>query len=157
MKRILIYLLALFVIFEEWLWDLLADLGQYFSRIFHLEKLDARLINASPTQALFSFAIPIFIVTPFNILAVILLTHGAIIQGLLLEIVIKLVGTLFIARIFRLVKPALLTFEWFQLIHDKVIFLLRRAKELVVETEVYQFSIKLKITIKKKVSEFLNY
>lgn len=157
MKKILIFLLALFVIFEEWLWDLLADLGQYFSRIFHLEKLDAWLINASPTQALFSFFIPIIIVTPFNILAVVLFAHGAIIQGLLLEIVIKLVGTLFIARIFRLVKPALLTFEWFKLVHDKVVSLLRWAKKLVIETNVYQFSIRLKVEIKNKVAEFLSH
>jgi hypothetical protein len=157
MKKILIYLLALFVIFEEWLWDLLADLGQYFSHILHFEKLDTWLINASPKQALFSFAIPIIVVTPFNILAVVLLTHGAIVQGVLLEIVIKLTGTLFIARIFRLVKPALLTFERFKFVYDKVVYLLRWAKELVIQTAIYQFSIRLKVEIKKKVSEFLSH
>ncbi len=156
-KKFFIFILATFVIFEEWLWDVLAIAGQQLSRLLHLEKFDTWLINASPNQALFSFAIPLIVVTPFNILAIMLLAHGAIIEGILLEIVIKLSGTLLIARIFRLVKPALLTFNWFASIYNRISTVLKWAKALVKNTQLYQLSVELKAEIKQKMAGWLKH
>lgn len=155
LKQSLIFLLAIVVIFEEWLWDVLADIGIVLERCFHIEKFERWLVAASPKQALFSFIIPIAAVTPFNILAVVLLTHGAIVQAILLEIVVKLVGTLLIARIFKLVKPALLTFHWFKMIYDQVTAVLKWAKERVYQTRIYQLSVELKVQIREKVQHFI--
>ena len=154
LKRSLIFLLAVLVIFEEWLWDVLADIGIVLERYLHIERFERWLVTASPKQALFSFIIPIAVVTPFNILAVVLLAHGAIVQAILLEIVVKLVGTLLIARIFKLVKPALLTFGWFKIIYDQVTAVLKWAKERVYQTSIYQLSVALKIKIREKVQHF---
>lgn len=147
-KNILIYLVATLVIFEEWLWDALALAGQHLSRLLHLEKFDHLLMQASPNYALLSLIVPLIIVTPFNIFVLFLFAHGAILQAILLEIAIKLFSTLLIARIFRLVKPALLTFNWFAKIHDCIAAVLLWAKELVRNTSFYQRSLKFKADLK---------
>lgn len=154
-KNFLLSILALIVIFEEWLWDVLAVTGLWFSRVLHLEKFDTWLANATPNQALFSFLIPLIVVTPFNILAIFLLTHGAIIQGILLEIGVKLFGTLLIARVFRLVKAALLTFNWFAKIYHTISDVLRWAHAVIQHTAIYQYSLKLKVAIKIQIAALL--
>jgi hypothetical protein len=40
-KKLLLSLLAIIVIFEEWLWDILAAIGQWLSQLLHLQKIDA--------------------------------------------------------------------------------------------------------------------
>ena len=154
MKNLLLSILAIIVIFEEWLWDALAVAGQLFSRLLHLEKFDNWLLNASPKTALFAFLIPLIIVTPFNILAVFLLTHGAIIQGILLEIIVKLVGTLLISRIFRLVKVALLTFNWFAVIYNIISGVLHWAHDTIKNTAIYQQSLTFKAAVKIQMTAF---
>ena len=147
-KKALLSIFAILVIFEEWLWDALALAGQWISWALHLEKFDLWLSNASPKQALLTFLIPLIIVTPFNILAIFLLAHGAILQGVLLEIGVKLFGTLLIARIFRLVKTALLTFDWFAKIYNTISDVLHWAHDVIHQTAIYQLSLKLKAAIK---------
>ncbi len=153
LKKLLLSILAVILIFEEWLWDTLTVAGQFFSRILHLERFDAWLIESSPKRALFAFVIPLVIVTPFNILAIFLLARGAILEAILLEIILKLSVTLLIARIFRLVKPALLTFNWFEKIYRYISELLHWAHESVRHTAIYQRGILLKAAIKMRIAE----
>lgn len=154
-KNLLLSIFAILVILEEWLWDALALAGQWFSRVFHLEKFDAWLSNATPNQALLTFLIPLIIATPFNILAVVLFAHGAILQGLFVEIGVKLFSTLLIARIFRLVKTALLTFGWFAKIYNTITGVLHWAHDVIRNTAIYQFSVKFKAAIKIQIAAVL--
>jgi|APLak6261659120_1056016.scaffolds.fasta_scaffold25186_1 hypothetical protein len=156
LKKILLSLLAVAVIFEEWLWDILTAIGQWLSQLLHLEKFDLWLLNAKPNTALLAFLIPLAIVTPFNILAVFLLSHGAIIQGILLEVVVKLVGTLLIARVFRLTKTALLTFDWFSSLYHSITGLLHWAHELIHQTAIYRLSVEIKKAVKIKIAYWLH-
>jgi hypothetical protein len=154
-KKALLSIFAIIVIIEEWLWDVLALAGQWISRVLHLETFDVWLSNASPKQALLTFFIPLIIVTPFNILAVFLLAHGAILQGILLEIGVKLFGTLLIARIFRLVKTALLTFGWFAKIYNTISDVLHWAHDVIHQTAIYRLSLKFKTAIKIQMAALL--
>ncbi len=147
-KKLFLSIFALLVIFEEWLWDVLAIVGQWFSRILHLEKFETWLLGASANQALMTFLIPLIIVTPFNILVIFLFAHGAIIEAILLEIAVKLFCTLLIARIFRLVKTALLTFTWFEKIYYMISRVLHWAHDIIQHSVIYQESLKLKAMIK---------
>lgn len=154
-KKAVLFILALVVIFEEWLWEILAFAGQRLSTLLRLEKFDEWLIQATPKQALMAFLIPLVIITPFNLLALFLLAHGAIIQGLLLEIVIKLLGTLLIARIFHLVKPALLTYGALNYLYQKITGLLNWARYLITNTNLYRFSLKIKASVKLKIAHII--
>lgn len=154
-KKGMLSIFAIVVILEEWLWDALALAGQWFSRVFHLEKFDNWLLNAPPNKALLTFFIPLILAAPFNILAVVLLAHGAIVEGILVEIGVKLFTTLLVARIFRLVKMALLTFGWFATIYNAITGVLRWAHDVIHQTAIYQLSLKLKAAIKIQIAALL--
>lgn len=144
LKQALLFVLAVLVIFEEWLWDVLTAAGKWLAAALHLERLDERLARSSPGEALVALCIPLLIVTPINLAAVFLLVHGGVWQGLLLEVVAKLLGTLLVARVFRLVRPALLSFSWFSWLYHGITGILRWAHDLVRETALYRLSRALK-------------
>ncbi len=154
-KKALLSIFAVIIIIEEWLWDALTFAGQWISRILHLEKFDNWLLNATPNKALLAFLIPLILAAPFNILAVVLLAHGAIIEGILVEIGVKLFTTLLVARIFRLVKTTLLTFNWFAKIYNMITGVLRWAHNVIHQTAIYQLSLKFKATIKIQIATLL--
>lgn len=155
-KNLFLSILAVFVLFEEWLWDILATIAYWLSHLLHLKRFDAWLSSLNPIPALCAFFIPLIIVTPFNLLALFLLAHGAIIQGVILEIIIKLIGTLLIARVFRLTKPALLTFTWLSLIYNTITRILTWAHEIIHQTSIYKLVAKIKTAIKIKIASWFN-
>jgi len=64
MKKTLLSLLAIILIFEEWLWDLLTAIGHTLARWLNLESFEQWLSQTSPITALVAFSIPLLIVTP---------------------------------------------------------------------------------------------
>ena len=138
MKKILLSLLALLLILEEWLWDVLNLIGHYLIRLFNWQVYEQWLLNASPRQALGVFLVPVAAVTPLNLLAFALIAHGLWLQGIVLEIFAKLLGTLVISRIFSLTKPQLLTYRALNLIYSTVTQCLQWARQKVVTTPIYR-------------------
>jgi hypothetical protein len=154
LKQLLLSALAILVLFEEWLWEVLTILGQRLSRVLHLEHFDAWLSQASPNMALIALGLPVVAVTPINIAAIVLMVHGAIAAGIALEIVAKLLGTLLVARVFRLVRPALMSFAWFARLCDWIIRLVTWAHALVKDLSVYRAAVAFKASVKKSLVAF---
>lgn len=148
MKKILLSLLAIVLIIEEWLWDALSALGHFLAYHLGLARFELWLAQTSPYQALIAISIPILLVTPINIAAFWLLANGLILQGIALEIVAKLLGTLFVARFFTLTKKQLLTFRLIATIYNTISYWLHWAHEKIVETTVYQLAKRLKTRVK---------
>jgi hypothetical protein len=155
LKPLFLSVLALLVLFEEWLWEILTVLGQRFSRVLHLERLDAWLSQASPKQALTAFAIPLAVVAPLNIGGLALMVHGAMTAGILLQIAAKLLGTLLVARVFRLARPALMSFAWFARLYERILRILRWAHALVQESRLYRAALACKESIERSVRDFV--
>lgn len=152
MKKLLLSLLAIALIVEEWLWDGLSACGHYLAYYLGLSRFENWLTKTSPYQALFAISIPILIVTPVNIAAFWMLAHGLILQGIALEIAAKLLGTLFIARFFSLTKPQLLTFRLLAWLYQTVTFWLHWAHEKIKATAVYQWAKKTKAEVRAKMA-----
>ena len=95
MKKIFLAGLAILLIIEEWLWDGLNVLGHWLIKWTRLESFECWLSQRTPNQALLAFSIPLMIVTPLNIIAISLLARGLILQGLLMEVLVKLLATLY--------------------------------------------------------------
>jgi hypothetical protein len=148
MKKLLLSLLAILLIIEEWLWDALSALGHFLAYHLGLARFERWLAQTSPYQALCAISIPILLVTPLNIAALWLLAQGLILQGIGLEIVAKLLGTLFIARFFTLTKPQLLTFRLIAWVYSTITYWLHWAHEKITETAVYQWAKAIKIRAK---------
>lgn len=150
LKRVLLSILAVVLIIEEWLWDVLTYAGAHISRLLHLEAFDRWLVHCSPGMALLAFLIPIVLVAPINLLGLVLLWHGLFLRGLMVEIFAKLLGTLLLARVFKLTKSQLLTFRWLSYVYFKVLGWLTWAHTSVVNTAVYRFSQQMKEKIRQR-------
>ncbi|MGZ5051937.1 MAG: hypothetical protein ACXWF8_00410 [Methylobacter sp.] len=157
MKKILLSLLAVVLLIEEWLWDVLTAFGHSLVKWLHIESIEQWLSRASRTQALVAFCIPLMIVTPINLIAIGLLAHGLILQGILLELLAKLLGTVLIARVFALTKPQLLTFAVLRVIYTNVTAWLQWAHRQITETAVYRWSKQFKAEVKAKLASWLKY
>jgi len=155
MNKLLLTLLAIFLIIEEWLWDFLNALGHVLAKLLFLQEFERWLSRTSPLVALVAVSIPLLIVTPINLAAFFLLAHGLILQGILLEIVAKLLGTLLVARIFALTKPQLLTFKIIALIYSTVTGWLRWAHEKIAGTTLYRAAKAFKVAAKVRIKAWL--
>lgn len=156
MKKFLLSVLAILILIEEWLWDGLSALGHWLAAILGLASFEQWLTQRTPNQALLAISIPILIVTPINFAAFWLLANGLILQGIGLEIVAKLLGTLFVARFFSLTKQQLLSFRLIAWLYNSISYWLRWAHEKITETAVYQSAKQLKIRAKAVLSAWFN-
>ncbi|MDD2737642.1 MAG: hypothetical protein PHR94_01785 [Methylomonas lenta] len=156
MKKILLSLLAIILVIEEWLWDALSAFGHFLISLLHLEEFERWLNQVSPNIALIAFMIPLLIVTPINLAALVLLAHGLILQGILLEILAKLLGTLLVSRVFALTKSQLLTFKILAVIYSTIMRWLMWAHQKVTETKVYKLAKVLKAQAKDVIVTWFN-
>lgn len=145
MKKFLLSFLAIILIIEEWLWDLLTVFGRSLFRWLNLEQFERWLSQTTPNMALVALGIPVLIVTLFNLIAFGLLTKGLILQGILTEVLAKLLGTLFVARVFALTKKQLLTFSFLKAAYTTIIYWLQWAHEKLIDTTVYRWAKQWKI------------
>ncbi len=145
MKKILLSLLAIVLLVEEWLWDWLTALGRLLFHWLNLEQFEQWLRQTNPTMALVAFSIPLLIVAPVNLVAFLLIAKGLILQGILMEVLAKLLGTLLVARVFALTKPQLLTFAFLRITYTTITRWLHWAHDKVTETTVYRWMKQLRV------------
>ncbi len=150
MKKILLAGLAILLIIEEWLWDGLNALGHKLIKSLRLESFECWLSQRTPYQALLAFSIPLMIVTPLNIIAISLLARGMILQGLLMEVLVKLLATLLVARVFALTKPQLLSFSFLHKLYLTITQWLKWAHDKVVDAPIYIWAKQFKLETKEK-------
>lgn len=155
MKKIILSILAVLLIIEEWLWESLSAFGHCLAYYLGLARFENWLAQTTPYQSLIAISIPIVIITPINIAAIWLIAQGLILQGVALEICAKLLGTLFVARFFSLTKQQLLTFSLIAWVYYKITYCLHWAHEIITETAVYQWIKKIKIDVKARVAAWL--
>jgi hypothetical protein len=144
------------LIIEEWLWDGLSAFGHFLIGLLRLDDFERWLSQVSPNVALVAFMVPVLIVTPINLYALRLLAHGLILQGILLEIVAKLLGTLLVSRVFTLTKNQLLSFRLLAVIYSTVMRWLNWAHQKITDTTVYKLAKALKLQLKSIISGWMN-
>jgi hypothetical protein len=106
-------LAALWIFLEEWVWDAMQACMAWIGKLPGVRWCEARIAELPPYAALVAFLIPGAILVPFKLLAFWLIARGHALLGLEVFIVAKIVGTAFLARIFALTRPTLLTIGWF--------------------------------------------
>ncbi|MBL8513432.1 MAG: hypothetical protein JNJ55_05540 [Betaproteobacteria bacterium] len=105
--------LAIWVFLEEWVWDSVLALMRWLGKLPPIHWLETQVAKLPPYAALIVFAVPGLILLPFKFAALYLIAHGHQMYGVAVFVVAKLIGTAFLARIFSLTKPALMTIGWF--------------------------------------------
>ena len=110
-------LAALWIFLEEWIWGAMQACMAWLGKLPGIRWCEARIAALPPYAALVAFLIPAAILVPFKLLAFWLIARGHGLLGLQVFIVAKIVGTAFLARIFALTRPALLSIGWFARFH----------------------------------------
>src|SRR5262249_28883267 len=108
LSRLVLVPLALFFLFETWLWDHLAPLVAAFVELLPLRRVKAwirlSLGKLSPELTLVVFVIPALPLFPLKLLGLWLFSQGAWLPGILTFVLAKLIGVGVAAFIFELTR-----------------------------------------------------
>jgi hypothetical protein len=115
----LLFVAALVLLFEEWFWER-SNAG--FARLAALPVLRSaeRWTRARPRgQALALFLLPLVVIYPCKVVALLAVGAGYVTVGLAAFIVAKLVATALFARLYRLTEPAIVQFKCVRVCRDR--------------------------------------
>jgi len=154
MKKILLIILATLLLIEEWIWDGLNYLGHAIVAALNWQRYEAWLIQCSPQQALVCFFMPVILIAPLNLLALKMLSMGLLLQGIGLEILIKLFATLVVSRIFSLTKSQLLYYRPLKWIYETTSTILIWARTQVEKLYFYQKARELKSKLTLRIHQW---
>ena len=112
-EAVLMVLLALILLFEEWGWQPLVRAFGWIARWRPIAMAEAALARLPPYGALAAFVLPAAVLFPFKLLALYLLAHGAPMSAAGVFVAAKIVGTGLVGRIYLLTKPQLMRIGWF--------------------------------------------
>lgn len=121
LRRTLMALLALVIVFEEWGWRPLAALLASFARWRPWAWVEERIAALPPYPALVAFSLPSLLILPLKLVAVWLIANGRAVAAAALFIAAKVVGTALVARLFQLTRPALMQLAWFAWAYNLII------------------------------------
>jgi hypothetical protein len=109
----LVYLAALFLLSEEWLWRTGARLTRGWAEWPPLRALEGRIATLPPYAALAAFILPALLLFPVKLLALLAMAQGHAMAGLCVILAAKLGGAAVVARLYTLTRPTLLQLGWF--------------------------------------------
>jgi hypothetical protein len=135
LRHILFFLLAVLFILEAWLWELTGVLvGRVVSIIpfDHFKEVIAhRVEHLSPWLTLGVFIIPVMILFPLKVVAVILFAKGHVFGGVSTVIFAKLAGLGITSFLFAVCKPKLLQLRAVKWLYEQCIYWRQRALDMV--------------------------
>jgi hypothetical protein len=117
--RLAAWPLALLILFEEWGWEPLQRALVRLGQALGLQWLEARIRALPPYAALALLVVPSLLLVPVKLLALWLIGQGHVVQGTLVIVAAKIVGTALVARIFTLTRDALLRLRWFAWLYGR--------------------------------------
>jgi hypothetical protein len=139
----------LYIVFVEWGWEPLARFISKLARYRWMAWLERSIRQAPPWLALVLFITPTLILLPFKLLALWLIAHGQKLLGIVALILAKIVGTAFVAWLFKLTQPALMQLPWFARIYPRVKLWKDRWVAYVRDSEFWQWAHMLRVSIRK--------
>lgn len=117
LKSVLLFLAALVILFEEWLWEPLRRMMLRLSQLPGLRRLAAVIAALPPRAAMALYLAPMVMLFPFKIGGLWLIGRGHAMAGLAVFLAAKVVGTALFAWLFGLTRAALLQIGWFARAH----------------------------------------
>lgn len=133
-----VFLAAVIILLEDWLWDDLARLAAAIGRLPVFHQIEAFIVRLPPYAALAFFAVPSVLLIPVKLIALYFIAHGHAIAGLLTVLGAKVAGTALVARLFTLTRPNLLRIAWFAWVHERFIAFKARVYAVIKATGVYR-------------------
>ncbi len=117
----LVYLAAIFLLLEEWLWASGARLLGWVALFPPLHALESWIKGLPPYVALAVFVLPAILLFPVKVMALLAIANGHAVSGISVIVIAKLGGAAAVARLYTLTRPTLLSLPWFARWHGKFI------------------------------------
>jgi hypothetical protein len=145
-----------FIVFliERLIIDDIKALSHWLAKLKLIQAIEAKVSTLSPYAALACFLLPGMVLLPFKFLALNLFSTGNLVGGIVVLFGAKIVGTLFVTRIFMAAKPALLSLRWFAFLYHGIVGMRDRLYGLVKEQPWWQAVAALVHRIHDAVGEF---
>lgn len=105
---------AIWVVFEEWIWNSLTAAMAWLGRLPPVRWLERRIARLPPYAAMTVFLVPVALLLPAKIFGLWLIGTGHVKTGIGVFVGAKVAGTAVAARLFTLTRPQLLTVAWFR-------------------------------------------
>lgn len=148
-KHIILFIVALIILFEEWLWDKLQAFMRLIGKLPILKQIEQAITKLPPLLALCVFIVPALALLPFKILALHFFATKKIFLGSLTYIAAKIVGTALVARIFKLTQPALMQLKWFATLLQRFLTWKEKLYTFLKNTRAWQQAQHIKHSIKQ--------
>lgn len=145
---------AVVVLLEDWLWDDLQAFAAALGRVPVFRQAEALIISLPPTGALLLFLVPSVLLVPVKLAALWFISTGHAVVGVTTIVLAKLAGTALVARLFKLTKPKLLQFSWFETLYRHITHFKMRIYDRVKSTAVYQKLHGLRLAIRASWQKF---
>lgn len=133
-----VFIAAIVVLFEDWLWDDLARMAAAIGRLPLLRQIESLISGLPPYPSLAIFAAPSLLLIPVKLVALWFIAHQHASLGLLTIVAAKVVGTALVARIYYLTESKLLRIGWFARLHERYVAFKARVYEVIRASELYQ-------------------
>ncbi|HEY9231884.1 MAG TPA: hypothetical protein VIS78_07045 [Blastocatellia bacterium] len=133
-----VFIAAILILLEDWLWDDLARLAAAIGRLPVFHQIETLITKLPPYAALFCFAVPSLLLIPVKLVALYFISHGHALSGLLTVIGAKVAGTALVARLFTLTRPRLLRINWFAWVYERFVAFKARIYAVIHSTAIYQ-------------------
>lgn len=107
-QLILVVIAALWMFFEDWVWDNIRALMEYVGRLKFIKTFEAHLSSQHQYLLLSLFAVPFIGMFPVKLYGLYLIAHGKVVFGVMVFIITKVVATAIVTRLFTISKDKLL-------------------------------------------------
>ena len=119
LRALLIWVIALVILFEEWGWEPLARLVGKLARLRIFAQLEQHVAALPPYPALVVYCVPALLMLSVKVVALYWISLGYMMLGVTAIVVAKIVGTAIVARLFQLTQPTLITLPWFAALYRR--------------------------------------
>ena len=146
----LTFLVFIYIIFEELIWDRLAKpIFSYISDLELFRNLEPKILSLNSYLILFIFLIPFIVVELLGVYAGILFVSGKILFGILLYLS-KIPIAVVIFWFFNITKDILLQFRWLNFIYKNLILIIDKIKNSKIYLMIQDKTSMIKDEIKKR-------
>jgi hypothetical protein len=113
-RLILVSLAAIWMLFEDWVWDTIVGLMEEVGRLKIFNRFESFLARQNQYLLLTLFTFPFLIVIPAKLYGLYLIADGKVIRGVTIFIVAEVLITALVTRLFMISKDKLLQIKAFE-------------------------------------------
>jgi hypothetical protein len=112
-RIVLIVLVAIWMLFEDWVWDSILAVMEKIARLRAVQSFESFIKRQNQYFLLFLFFFPFLIMIPAKLFGLYLIANGKILRGVSIFVIAKVAITAIVTRLFIISKDKLLLIKPF--------------------------------------------